>query len=99
MTALFMIIDGVERAIVRAMRGRACDLCGSADGNHRPECKAMQAEDANDTAAVAARIDEVTAASDAPLVPPGEDSKPLVAVKPKRTSKKANGKAEPGAEA
>jgi hypothetical protein len=87
---------------VRVLRSRACEFCSAADGNHRPECKGMKADaedDANDTAAVAARIDEVTAASDAPLVPPGEDSKPLVAVKPKRTSKKANGKAEPGAEA
>jgi hypothetical protein len=100
LTAVFLFIDGIERAIVRVLRSRACEFCSAADGNHRPECKGMKADaedDANDTAAVAARIAEVEGPNDLPLVPPGDDAKPLVQVKPKRTSKK-NGKAE-GAEA
>ncbi len=101
MTAMLMLVEGTQRYIVKVVRGRACETCGIVAG-HRPECAGMKAEDEheqaidpfegydpNDTAAVAARIDEVPGPSDAPLAPKSQE---LVATKPKRSKK--NGKAE-----
>jgi hypothetical protein len=85
-----------ECADMRAAEGREfmgrCEACGAdvmegdvhsydtEDGCYFCE----NCQDKNDTAAVAAAIDAMTHVNDAPLVPPGEDAKPMRQVKPKR---------------
>lgn len=103
------MIDGAHRTVTAILRGKACDVCGIVAPHHRPECAEMRREDAearaefdrdaddydgepdNGAAAIEALGGEV---SDAPLVPPGDDSKPprkSVQVKPKRKAKAATG--------
>ena len=77
-------------------KGVACESCGIVGGHHRPECAAMQADDAAglepddafDTASIAEQV-----AEGAEVEP---KSTKLVAVKPKRGSKKPKAEAGEG---
>jgi len=89
-------IDGVNRRIMKVLRGTACDHCGIVPPFHRPECEGMQADDAapdsydrNDTAAVAAKISEGAKPNDAPLTRGVETA----TAKPRRKNANGTGKA------
>lgn len=88
-----IVIDGVSRRGTKIVRGKACETCGIVGDDHHPDCASIRAEDdsPDDGATVIAKMDGKL--DDAPLVPKGDASKPLVATKPKRT-RKANGAME-----
>jgi len=90
-------VDGDTYTVTRVLRGKACSFCGIVGGHHRPECDSMRADEAseddtpesydpNDTAAVAAKIDEIEPPPDG-LVRGVETA--TRKVKPKRAKKSA----------
>jgi hypothetical protein len=54
--AALATINGVTMTIVKVLRSKACGFCGAADGNHRPECADMRAEDESDLPAVTTTV-------------------------------------------
>ena len=72
-------VEGDTFTVTKIVRGKACSLCGIVGGHHRPECESMRADqaaeddgapesyDPNDTAQVAATIDQVPPPPDGPV--------------------------------
>lgn len=83
-------IDGETVGIVRLS---ACSTCSMVDGNHHPDCARIQAEDAEDEGPDdGARVIQLTEGRlpDGPLVPDGEEHRPLVR-KPRAKKSAAKG--------
>lgn len=84
---------GAYRALVKVLRGKACETCGIVAPHHRPECASLKAEEAQLDAEVTLPLTEEEATDDGP-----DDGEAILAkleaVEPQSDSPRARAEAQ-----